>query len=74
MDSTIRPLPVPARPCSFVEADEIVLPEPQVKVPVRALMQGLTQTTVSDHRAAHRRVRGQARNPLSVILPRYQRS
>lgn len=36
----------------LVEADEIVLPEPQVKVSVRALMQGLTQTTVSDHRAA----------------------
>lgn len=36
----------------LVDAPEIALPEPQVKVSVRALMQGLTQTTVSDHRAA----------------------
>ena len=36
----------------LVDAAEVVLPEPQVKVSVRALMQGLTQTTVSDHRAA----------------------
>jgi len=36
----------------LVDADEVVLPQPQVKVSVRALMQGLTQTTVSDHRAA----------------------
>jgi hypothetical protein len=36
----------------LVDAAEITLPEPQVKVSVRALMQGLTQTTVSDHRAA----------------------
>lgn len=36
----------------LVDAPEIGLPEPQVKVSVRALMQGLTQTTVSDHRAA----------------------
>jgi hypothetical protein len=36
----------------LVDAAEVLLPEPQVKVSVRALMQGLTQTTVSDHRAA----------------------
>ncbi|WP_166969863.1 DUF6882 domain-containing protein [Brevibacterium atlanticum] len=36
----------------LVDAPEIALPHPQVKVSVRALMQGLTQTTVSDHRAA----------------------
>ncbi|WP_209325719.1 DUF6882 domain-containing protein [Brevibacterium renqingii] len=36
----------------LVDADALVLPQPQVKVSVRALMQGLTQTTVSDHRAA----------------------
>ncbi|UVI36778.1 DUF6882 domain-containing protein [Brevibacterium spongiae] len=36
----------------LIESPEITLPEPQVKVSVRALMQGLTQTTVSDHRAA----------------------
>lgn len=36
----------------LVDAAEITLPQPQVKVSVRALMQGLTQTTVSDHRAA----------------------
>ncbi|SDT13714.1 hypothetical protein SAMN04489752_3464 [Brevibacterium siliguriense] len=36
----------------LVEAAEIALPTPQVKVSVRALMQGLTQTTVTDHRAA----------------------
>ncbi|MEY8570701.1 DUF6882 domain-containing protein [Brevibacterium linens] len=36
----------------LVDAAEIALPAPQVKVSVRALMQGLTQTTVSDHLAA----------------------
>ena len=36
----------------LVDAAEIALPTPQVKVSVRALMQGLTQTTVTDHRAA----------------------
>ncbi|UZD62801.1 DUF6882 domain-containing protein [Brevibacterium sp. JSBI002] len=36
----------------LVDAAEIALPAPQVKVSVRALMQGLTQTTVTDHRAA----------------------
>ena len=36
----------------LVDAAEIALPAPQVKVSVRALMQGLTQTTVSDHSAA----------------------
>lgn len=36
----------------LIDAPELVLPRPQVKVSVRALMQGLTQTTVSDHRAA----------------------
>lgn len=36
----------------LVDAPELALPAPQVKVAVRALMQGLTQTTVSDHRAA----------------------
>src|SRR5699024_10189560 len=36
----------------LVDAAEVLLPEPQVKVSVRALMQGLTQTTVSDHRDA----------------------
>lgn len=36
----------------LVDAAEIALPAPQVKVAVRALMQGLTQTTVTDHRAA----------------------
>lgn len=36
----------------LVDAPEVTLPDPQVKVSVRALMQGLTQTTVTDHRAA----------------------
>ncbi|SMX73931.1 DUF6882 domain-containing protein [Brevibacterium antiquum] len=36
----------------LVDAPELALPEPQVKTTVRALMQGLTQTTVTDHRAA----------------------
>ncbi|WP_235352629.1 DUF6882 domain-containing protein [Brevibacterium sp. UCMA 11752] len=36
----------------LVDAPELTLPEPQVKTTVRALMQGLTQTTVTDHRAA----------------------
>ncbi|MGO2863124.1 MAG: DUF6882 domain-containing protein [Brevibacterium sp.] len=36
----------------LVDAPELALPTPQVKVAVRALMQGLTQTTVTDHRAA----------------------
>ncbi|WP_169251379.1 DUF6882 domain-containing protein [Brevibacterium sp. 'Marine'] len=36
----------------LVDAAEVALPAPQVKVSVRALMQGLTQTTVTDHRAA----------------------
>ena len=36
----------------LVDAAEIAIPAPQVKVSVRALMQGLTQTTVTDHRAA----------------------
>lgn len=36
----------------LIESPELALPEPQVKVSVRALMQGLTQTTVSDHRVA----------------------
>ncbi len=37
---------------SLVDVPELVLPEPTVKASVRALMQGLTQTTVNDHRAA----------------------
>ncbi|GAA0037217.1 MULTISPECIES: DUF6882 domain-containing protein [Brevibacterium] len=36
----------------LVDAPELTLPEPTVKASVRALMQGLTQTTVDDHRAA----------------------
>lgn len=36
----------------LVDVPELVLPEPTVKASVRALMQGLTQTTVNDHRAA----------------------
>ncbi|WP_193071712.1 DUF6882 domain-containing protein [Brevibacterium sp. FME37] len=36
----------------LVDAPELTLPEPQVKATVRALMQGLTQTTVTDHRVA----------------------
>ena len=36
----------------LVDAPELTLPEPRVKTTVRALMQGLTQTTVTDHRAA----------------------
>ncbi|MDN6192537.1 MAG: hypothetical protein L0J32_11620 [Brevibacterium sp.] len=36
----------------LVDAPELTLPEPQVKTTVRALMQGLTQTTVTDHRVA----------------------
>lgn len=36
----------------LVDAPELTLPEPQVKTTVRALMQGLTQTTVTDHRGA----------------------
>lgn len=36
----------------LVDAPEFTLPEPQVKTTVRALMQGLTQTTVTDHRGA----------------------
>lgn len=36
----------------LVDAPELALPEPRVKTTVRALMQGLTQTTVTDHRAA----------------------
>ena len=36
----------------LVDAPELTLPAPQVKTTVRALMQGLTQTTVTDHRAA----------------------
>lgn len=36
----------------LVDAPELTLPAPQVKTTVRALMQGLTQTTVTDHRGA----------------------
>lgn len=36
----------------LVDAPELTLPEPRVKTTVRALMQGLTQTTVTDHRVA----------------------
>lgn len=36
----------------LVDAPELTLPEAQVKTSVRALMQGLTQTTVTDHRVA----------------------
>ncbi|RAF76365.1 hypothetical protein DN546_31615, partial [Burkholderia multivorans] len=36
----------------LVDVPELVIPEPTVKASVRALMQGLTQTTVNDHRAA----------------------
>lgn len=36
----------------LVDVPELALPEPTVKASVRALMQGLTQTTVDDHRAA----------------------
>lgn len=36
----------------LVDAPELALPAPQVKTTVRALMQGLTLTTVDDHRAA----------------------
>ncbi|WP_309133190.1 DUF6882 domain-containing protein [Brevibacterium sp.] len=36
----------------LVDAPELTLPAPQVKATVRALMQGLTLTTVDDHRAA----------------------
>lgn len=36
----------------LVDAPELTLPAPQVKTTVRALMQGLTQTTVTDHRVA----------------------
>lgn len=36
----------------LVDSPALALPEPTVKASVRALMQGLTQTTVDDHRAA----------------------